>query len=187
MSTTMKDKIAHLLAQGISPTNVAAHIGCTPAYISQLWKDEAFKQKVLAIRETEVPNKSDEELLSTKYESMEHRLLGAMEEALAGADLRDITNALKVVADRQNSREKRKIPTNTPNNATQINIVQVALPQQIIPQLTMNTKNEVIAIDNRPMAPMASNAVAKLFQSIQEKKENPNGNALEPAKIPADF
>lgn len=185
-----KDKIALLLAQGLSGSNVASMVGCTPAYISQLLKDESFKEKVYALRETEVPKKTDDELLATKYESMEHRLLGAMEASLENADLRDITNALKVVAERQNAREKRRIPANTANNTTNIQVVQIALPHQVIPTLTLNSKNEVVAIDNKPMAPMTSHSVAKLFQDIQAKKEIPHESitaSQAPTAIPADF
>lgn len=184
----IKDKIALLLAQGISAANIASMVGCTPAYISQLTKDENFKLKILSMQNNEVPQKSDEELLSTKYESMEHRLLKAMETALEGADLRDITNALKTVADRQNAREKRKIPANQPNTTNQV-IVQITLPQQIIPQLTLNTKNEVIAIDNRVMAPMTSNSVAQLFQARRALQEVPSAANTEtlPLVAASDF
>lgn len=166
-----KEKIASLLAQGLSPANVAAYSGVTLSYITQLVKDPAFKELILTKMNTEVPQKDEEELLNTKYEGMEHRLLGAMEDALAGAELRDITNALKVVGDRQESRKKRQMPVNTPAAGTQIAVVQINLPRQVIPTLTLNSNNEVVAVDDKPMAPMTSQSVAKLFQTLQQNRQ----------------
>ena len=192
MLNARQEKIALLLAQGISQENTAARAGCTPAYVSQLLRDENFKERVMALRDKDVTEKTEEELLDTKYESMEHRLLNAMEAALPGADLRDITNALKTVGDRQNARAKIKAPVNTAGNNTNIAIVQIGLPQKLIPTLTMNAKNEVVAIDDRPMAPMTSQGVASLFQSIKAAKEGTNGTVIEAAtsvlkSVPADF
>ena len=165
-----KTKIANLLAQGLTPANVAAYTGVTPAYISQLVKDPAFKELILTQMNTDVAAKTDEELLSTKYTSMEHRLLAAMEESLAGAELRDITGALRVVAERQEAKAKRLSPVNTPGNVTNITAVSVYLPRQVIPTLTLNSKNEVIAVDEKPMAPMSAKGVTELFTKMQNAK-----------------
>lgn len=173
-----KDRAAKLLAEGLSPSTAASVLGCTPAYISQLLQNEEFKAQIAAYRAEVIPQKSDDELITTKYLGLEHKLLQAMESALPGAELPHITNALKVVADRQEKRLSRlHQPVAPANNSTQV-VVQIAIPASSIPAITLNQQREVIAIDNQPMSPMASSAVQNLFKQKRAERE-----AIQQAKI----
>lgn len=190
-----KEKAAVLLGQGLTPSVVASVVGCSPAYMSQLMATEDFKLMVLANR-TEAAKLPDDELITTKYVGMEHKLLQAMEQALPNAELPAITNALKVVAERQEKRASRlQAPQVAEAGRTQV-VVQIAMPQTAMPHILLNEKKEVIAIDNRPMAPMASSAVQNMFavkraereQALQQKALEETAPLRQPLRhLPQDF
>lgn len=164
-----KEKIATLLGQGLSPSVVASVVGCTPAYISQLASDEQFKALV-ASKRVEQADAPEEEIISTKYLGMEHKLLAAMEQALPNAELPAITAALRVVAERQEKAKSRLLAPALQANQN-VTVVQISMPQQAMPRILLNEQREVIAIDNKPMAPLASSAVQQMFQKKREERE----------------
>lgn len=185
-----KEKAAVLLGQGLTPSVVASVVGCSPAYISQLMATEDFKLLVLSHR-TESAKLPDDELITTKYVGMEHKLLQAMEQALPSAELPAITAALKVVAERQEKRASRlAAPAIAEAGKTQV-VVQIAMPQTAMPHILLNERKEVIAIDNKPMAPMASSAVQGMFAAKRaEREQELQQKALEQTaqrSLPQDF
>lgn len=165
-----KDKAASLLAQGLSPSSVASICGVTPAYLSQLAKDEAFKE-LIASKMPEAAVKPDDEIITNKYTAMEHKLLNAMENAIVNADLSEITHALKVVGDRQEKRASRLIAPAVAEAGRSVQVVQISMPVLPMPTITLNETKQVIAIDNKPMSPMASSAVQNLFARKRAERE----------------
>lgn len=189
----MKDRIISYLAAGLKPANISSIVGCSPAYISQLLSDPDFKAQV----EAKMLDGSVEpdETLDKKYESLEHGIINNMQAALAGAELPHLTRALEAVNKGQDMRAKRKNPAlRDPTQLVQV--VQINIPQHAIaaPVMNLNSNSEVVAIDNKPLAPMSAEGIKALFAqrvAIKESKENSNVsqhlNAATPAAIPADF
>lgn len=172
----MKDRIAFYLAEGLSAAETANIVGCSPGYISQLLsKDEAFKAEV----EDKLKNRKstvDENLL-TKYQGLEHRIIKAMGAQLDNAELPHLTKALDSVVKAQEAAHKRANPNLNPGSTQVVQVVQITLPAHAIPQMpvmTLNQQAEVVAIDNKPLAPMSSDGVKNLFTQIKEKKELQN-------------
>lgn len=173
----MKDQILHYLSNNIKPAQVATIVGCTPAYISQLLADEDFRAKLTA-KLADQPVDAIEQKLDVKYESMEHAILARMEASLMDAELPALTKALHTVALVQDLKHKRKTPTPMqPGNVTNIQLVTLSLPEQVrlaAPVVDMNSQNEILSIDNKPLAPMNSEGVKGLFAKLREKKELSN-------------
>ena len=127
------DRITTLLASGLKPSNVASIVGCSPARISQLAQDQHFQDLLTSkIAELEADD-VEEKTLSSKYHAAEHTLLNQIIEMAPVSELRDVTNALRVVAERQ---EKAKTRLNPVQGTTIINqTVQIAVPSHTLPEI----------------------------------------------------
>lgn len=171
----MKDKIAFYLAEGLIPAEVATLVGCSAGYISQLLKDDQFRTSVEE-RMKNRPSTVDENLL-TKYQGLEHRIVKAMGAAVDGAELPHLTKALDSIVKAQEAAHKRANPHLNPSEQKMVQIVQITLPAHALPSvpvMELNSQNEVVAIDNKPLAPMNSDNVKVLFNQIQARKEAQN-------------
>jgi hypothetical protein len=166
------ERVATLLASGLSASSVASIIGVSPARISQLKAEEGFDQ-ILQAKMAEVATKDAEEVsISAKYLEAEHKLLKQVIDLSTVSEMKDVTAALRVVAERQ---EKAKNRINPIQQGTQVfnTVVQLQLPTHAVPELAFSSNKEVIAIEDRNLAPLSSTAVADLFARMTPKeKEN---------------
>ncbi len=171
------ERITTLLASGLKPSNVASIVGCSPARISQLSTDEKFQNMLAAkIAELEADD-VEEKTLSAKYLSAEHTLLNQIIEMAPVSELRDVTAALRVVAERQ---EKAKIRLNPVQGTTIINqTVQIAVPSHTLPEISLTKDLEVISVNTLNLAPLTSEGVTNLFKSMKEVKEVETARKIE--------
>ena len=171
----MKDRIMDYLAAGIKPVQICSIVGCTPAYISQLLADEDFK---LALNDklTNQSEDASEQALDMKYEAVEHRILNAVQDALANAELPALTAALRVVGDRQEKMRQRKNPILMPVHQN-VNVISLTLPAQYAlkaPTIKMNELQEVIAVGDNILAPMSADGVRAMFSRMKEPNHDRN-------------
>jgi hypothetical protein len=160
----MRDRILYYMAQGLTASQTASIVGCTASYINQLGKEELFLSQLTQARsETQAKDVDEDKVLTNKYMALEHKILGAIETAMPMAELPALVRALEVVGSRQ---EKRALRLATPigqvPNGTVI--VNITLPSHAVPEYQVNSQREVIAIDNKTVAPMSSDGVANLFK-----------------------
>jgi len=83
----MKERILKLLINGLKASEVASIVGCSQAYISQLLKEDSFREQLqqgLLAAQTE---RSEEEHIEAKYQNLEYKILGSIEEGLGDASL----------------------------------------------------------------------------------------------------
>lgn len=161
-------RVADLLASGLKPAQVATIVGVTPARISQLLSEDSFKL-LLSEKTAIIEAKDVEEItLSAKYTAAEHALVNQVMEMAPASELRDVTAALRVVAERQDRMRTRLLPVQNPNVARET-IVVLALPSQAIalPVMDITNKGEVISIGERALAPLSSTAVTNLFSKMK--------------------
>lgn len=164
---TKREKIALYLSQNLAPSAVASMVGCTPAYISQLWKEESFKAQVAALQAEGAGQGEEEQILANRYIAAKHKAITAIETALPGSSIRDASAALRAITEAENLEHKRKVlPTPQTGNTT---IVQIALPQIAVPLLQLTKEGEVISINGRPMAPLATSVVKELFGAPKQE------------------
>ena len=170
---SQQERIIGFLAQGLKPSQIATIVGCTPAYISQLLGEEGPEGFAQALTEKakELSQQEDveEKTISAKYLSMEHKLLQSIENRFGEAEFPQLVNALKVVGERQEKRALRKAGlVQLPHGNITQNIVNISVPSHALPELRMNERLEVTAVDERIMAPMSSAAVRQLFQNRRQ-------------------
>lgn len=172
----MKDRIKNLLAQGVKAVDIATIVGCSPSYVSQLLNDASFKEEVQNIAIANAAEKSEDEHLDTRYQNLEHKLISNIETEMGNAEFPQLVRALEVIGKRNGEKARAKLPAPA-NNGTGVNIhiTQIALPAHALqlpaPVIQLNEKNEIIAIDAKPLAPMSSDGVKNIFAQIKERKE----------------
>ena len=170
------ERITTLLASGLKPSNVASIVGCSPARISQLSADPHFQDllsaKVAEAEESDV----EEKTITAKYIAAEHILLNQIIDMAPVSELRDVTAALRVVAERQ---EKAKTRLNPVQGTTIINqTVQIAVPSHTLPEISLTKDLEVVSVNTLNLAPLTSEGVTNLFKNLKADKE-----AIEMQKI----
>lgn len=174
---SQQERIIGFLAQGLKPVQIASIVGCTPSYISQLCGAEgpegfapALQEKV---KELTAAGDIEESSVTSKYLSMEHKLLKTIEDRLGEAEFPALVNALKVVGDRQEKRAMRRAGLSVAQHGNVVqNIVNITVPAHALPEFRMNGNLEVTAIGDRIMAPMSSSAVRQLFAAKRLPKED---------------
>ena len=170
------ERITTLLASGLKPSNVASIVCCSPARISQLSQDQHF-QDLLAAKVAEAEESDvEEKTITAKYIAAEHILLNQIIDMAPVSELRDVTAALRVVAERQ---EKAKTRLNPVQGTTIINqTVQIAVPSHTLPEISLTKELEVISVNTLNLAPLTSEGVTNLFKNLKADKE-----AIEMQKI----
>ena len=166
----MKSRIKDYLASGMKPADVASVVGCSPSYISQLLKDPSFKEEVeKQMLEAPAP---PETLLENKYEVLEHRIVESMAAEAVGADLPSLSRALDSVTRAREARHKKTLPFGGVAPTVQ-NVISISIPPHALaaPKMVLNENAEVVAIDNRPMAPLSASGVKELFATIAARRE----------------
>lgn len=166
----MKERIKNLLINGLKASEITSIVGCSPGYIAQLIKDDEFKAAVEAGKLAAQAERTEEDHIDTRYQTLEHKILTSVEDGLAEASLSEKVRALEVIHKRQDAKYVRKNPAQQQNPAIQLNVVSLQLPnhaiQQHQPVIQMNAQSEIVAIDSMHLAPMSSDGVKNLFAQI---------------------
>ncbi len=181
------ERIATLLASGLPASSVATIVGLSPARIAQLQKEPEFAL-LLEAKRIEVKDKDQEELsISAKYLEAEHVLIKQVIEMAPVSELRDVVGALRVVAERQEKAKSRVNPI-VQSSPVYNTLVQLQLPAHAIPRpaIEFTAAKEVIAIEDRNLAPLSSKGVVSLFQSLDNNKLTAAGERNEPSTSPSE-
>jgi hypothetical protein len=170
-------RIATLLASNLPANKVSAIVGLSPARISQIQTTEEYQNIFTEISAAAAEKNVEEEVISAKYLSAEHVLIDQVMQMAPSAELKDVTQALRVVAERQEKAATRKNPVHAGVVVHQ-NIVQLNLPTHALPEVVISNENEVIDVNGKNMAPLTAQGVESLFAMMKEKKHD-QGRILE--------
>lgn len=149
-----------MLAQGISPVQVATTIGVTESYISQLMGDEDFRAALEAHR---VQRTKEDLAFDAQLERTEKSYLDRIEEKSKFANLQQSMQAFKIL----NGARRRKDGTIIQQQNTINAVVNIQLPQFAVPQYVVNAKNEIIEVEGKPMI---SATPRRLDEILAERK-----------------
>ena len=168
------ERVTTLLASGLKPSHVASIVGVSPARISQLMSSDKEFQDLLLKKNAEAEKEDiEEKALGSKYHAAEHLLLDQVLQMAPVSELRDVTAALRVVAERQEKFKTRMNPIVQSSSVLQT-IVQISLPSHSLPapEITLTREREVMSIDARNLAPLSSTGVTNLFSKMRAEEEN---------------
>ena len=162
------DKIISYSAQGFTQERVAEMVGCSPQYVSKIQASEEYSVLLKAEAARLEALKRDEKQ-EKKYEDLEDKIVRQVVETLPFAEFRDLSRTMEVLIRRKQQQSLHSAGIVINGNA-QINTVVLSIPQAAIPEITLNSQREVIAIGDQTLAPMQASQVRKLFGEIEEKQ-----------------
>jgi hypothetical protein len=175
-------RVAALQASGLNSAQVSSIVGLSPSRISQIVASDEYKTLLEMKREETEKKDVEETAITAKYLSAEHALINQVLNLAPSSELRDVTNALRVVAERQEKSALRKNPVHA-SQVTHQNIVQLFLPQHAVPELSISSTNEVTAIDNKTLAPLSSGGVTALFSAMKGVNNDRKGITIEAERV----
>lgn len=171
---TPKDQIIELLAAGVPTSQIAAAVGCTDSYVSQLRADPEV-QAFLATKAVAVTAK--DVAFDTALESAETMALQKLEKGLQFANFSQALAAFRVL----NSARKRQDKfAQTDNAGTTIN-VNLTLPANAMPRYTLSGKNEIIEVEGQTMVTATPKSLDQILQARAAGAALPNSTAIERA------
>lgn len=165
-----QDRTARLLASGMKASTVAALVGCSASYISQLIADPDFKEYVgHLIQQTalEVVEEDEErKSYADKLAGAEHTLLDKIIERAPLMEDRLLAQALHIVGNRRDAMEaqKLKLLPHAQQGETKV-YVEITIPAQCAPELTISNTGEIISIGSRSTTPMPTAQLRDLLDA----------------------
>lgn len=183
-----KEKAIDLLSMGVRPGQVASILGVSPGRISQLLAipevSKIIEEKQL-LASTE--NRENEVILA-KESAVKHNLLNALSERSSEASFMELARSYEIIARCESLRKN-----NVPMAGTQVfngQVIQVALPLQALSsfrelEVQQTSEKEIIAIENRELAPMSAQNVTALFSSLRAGKAGGQNECTSLQRSPA--
>lgn len=164
MSTSIRDRAVALLGQNIQQSLVAAAIGVTDGYISQLLQEP---EVLLEIAKAKAAGLESAIAKDATIESLEKDALGVIK-----AKLTWTKSALEAARIFQILNNAKKATQDAPGDGTAgMQIVQINLPAaaRTSIQIQLNSNNQVIEVQGRSMAPLPSRSLPGLAQDMAIK------------------
>lgn len=145
MSTVSTDLIIDYLAQGIPTSAIAAAVGCTDSYISQI---KALPETQEQIAARQVAHTVADVEFDTRLERTESAALDKIEQNLPFANLGQALAAFRIL----NSARRRKDGILQPEvgGSTTVNVT-LTLPAVAIPRYVTSQQNEIIEVEGKTM------------------------------------
>lgn len=154
VTSSVEERALKLLGAGIKQEQVASALGVTPGRIAQLLSDPVFAEEVTKLRCTALHSHT---VRDGTYDSLEDKLLVKLEAALPMiARPADILKAIAVV-----NNAKRRGADSPDVAATNINVVSLTLPTNLVQKFAVNIDNQVIQAGNQNLLTMNSSDLLK--------------------------
>lgn len=157
----MVDQLIELIASGLPQQQVAQALGCSEAFIREEMLKPAHIER-LKVRAKEL----QQERIELRYASLEEDTLKQLKTDLGMMDAQGLCRVLETVSrNRIAARNPANHFTNpTAQGATAITLVLPAAASDT--KILVDSKNQVVAIDNRSMATLPVQGVQKLFAQL---------------------
>lgn len=168
-----KPEILSMLADGLSPVQVATTLGVTESYISQLMGDEDFAAE-LESKRTEVA--AADIAYDNQIDRVEGTFLDRIESKAPLANLQQSLQAFAVL-NKAKRRKDTAISRGTPQAGT---VVNLQLNVNLIPQYLMNGKNEIVEVEGKSMV----SATPKKLDEILRLRNGEEGNNRKSLQLP---
>lgn len=171
----MRDKILQLLGNGVEIPAVAAAVGVTVGYISQLLAEPAF---ALAVAELRLIELTQAKKIDDTWDDIELQLVEKMKELIPFfSSPRHILEALKVV---NSAKRKTKINAGYQGSGINGNVVNITLPSITVNQYKINMSGGMVEVEGRKLKALDSKI---LMKTLEERRSN----GKEPELLEAPF
>lgn len=168
MTTSIRERVIHLLGQNIKQHIVAEAVGVTEGYISQLLAEEDVQQEVAKLKAESLEKDINR---NAKIEDVADKALKTIESRLPY--VKSAGEAAKVFQTLMNIKGN-KLAGSTGMDAEGMQIVQITLPKSVrgSVNIQLNSSNQVIDVEGRSMAPLPSKALPQLAKELKQKAED---------------
>lgn len=158
--SVLEDRAATLLGSGLPPATVAASLGCSESYLSQLLSTEVFAARVAALRYEALAKHNERD---SGYDSLEDDLLVRLRDCLPLMHKpMEILKAIQII-----NQAKRR-GTSTPEAILEKQeVVKLVMPVQIIQRFTTNIQNQVIQAGTQELLTIQSGTLAARMKEKQ--------------------
>lgn len=165
ITSVLEDRAATLLGSGLPPATVAASLGCTESYLSQLLSTEVFAARVATLRYEALAKHNTRD---ASYDAMEDDLLERLRDCLPLMHKpMEILKAIQII----NAAKRRG--TSTPEAILEKQeVVKLVMPVQIIQKFTTNIQNQVIQAGSQELLTISSGTLAA---QMKEKQNDGSG------------
>ena len=156
------DRALALLGQGLPAVQVAAAVGCTESYISQLISQPEFAASLASLRYEALQSATARD---SKYDAIEDRLLAQLDRSVAMlVKPMEITRVLSII----NAAKRRgcAAPIDaTTQPSTQVTLI---LSQHSVKNFTVNTNNQVVSSGTQNLITATLGAVDSLAKEQKQ-------------------
>lgn len=172
---TPKEHAINLLAQGIPTSQVAAAVGVSDSYISQLKADEEVQRQ---IAERQAAHSIADSNFDSTLERAEAMALEKIEKNLPFANMGQALAAFRIL----NSARRRKDELIQKDTAVSVT-VNLTLPANNIPRYITNQANEIIEVEGKTMISASAKTLDQILaaRSGTDHKQLPQTTAVEKA------
>lgn len=155
----MREQIIELLAGGFSKEDVSTTVGCSVQFINETLKETGVIEALTA-----KAKEKQSERIEKRYGDLEEAALKQLKQDISMLGANELCRVLETTA-------KNRIAARTPaghfQNPTAMLSVTLVLPQPALTEkIVVDSKNQVVSIGDRNMAPLPSASVQKLFTSL---------------------
>lgn len=168
----MRERAMELLGAGVSQEAVAAALGCTASYISQLMADGEFAKAVATLRFQQLQLHTARD---GKYDTLEDKLLERMENVLPlMLKPNDILRGIQVVnAAKRRGSAAQELPVG------QHAQVVLQMPVKLVQQFITNVQNQVIAVAGQELVTASPQQLLRSVGAPDERSEQKQIAAVE--------
>ena len=160
LTTATEERALKLLGTGVSAEQVAAALGVTPARISQLLSDESFASQVADLKYSNLLSHSERD---NKLDTLEDSLIQKIE-MLTPLIMRPM-EAIKALQIVNGAKRRGSQGLSAASPVTQV--VQIAMPTQIVHKFVTNIQNQVIQTGEQQLLTIQSGTLLKNIQAEQ--------------------
>ena len=155
---TNKEQIIALLSQGISAAQVAAAVGVSESYISQLRSDPEISDLITTSGTAKLEAAA---LFDSSLERAELMALEKIEKNLPFANMGQAMAAFRIL----NSARKRSDAFATPADQSTNITVNLTLPASAAARYVVNTSNEIVEVEGQTMITATAKSLDNLLAS----------------------
>lgn len=171
VTTATAERALTLLGQGVEATKVAAALGVTDSYISQLISDENFAARVAELRYESLQKHNARD---NRYDTLEDTLLKRMEDCIPLMHKpMEILKAIAVI-----NAAKRRGQSSPDSMVNKQTVIQLVMPTQIVNTFKVNPHGQVVEVGNQSLLTIQSGSMDNLLKEKRNENESPERVAI---------
>lgn len=180
---TKKQRIAQLLASGLSAADVKLVVGVSEGYMKRLKEDEEFNAYLRAyaapdseeaqelVEAQDASKESETERLADRYTVLEAKVVNQLIANASLAETKELVNILGVISKQRGHQQGPSVNIGVAGNAQ----ITLSLPTNALgaDALQLSSSNEVVAVQGRSLVAMDTQGASALLEKARKERAAP--------------